>query len=45
MMIFKSTGFQENKVYDEEYFRQLGKYWAKKSIINLKRELEELSDS
>ena len=42
MMIFESETHHDNQVYDEKYFRQLGKDLAKKSIANLRKELEEL---
>lgn len=41
-MIFKSETHHDNKVYDEKYYRQLGRDLAKKSIENLKKELKEL---
>ncbi|MDO5859707.1 hypothetical protein [Methanobrevibacter sp.] len=43
-MIFKSKNLHDNQIYDEAYFRQLGKDLAKKSISNLKKELKEISD-
>lgn len=41
-MIFKSDKHPDNQVYDEKYYRQLGKDLAKKSIENLRKELKEL---
>ena len=42
MMVFKSEKLHDKQVYDERYYRQLGKDLAKKSIANLRKELKEL---
>lgn len=41
-MIFESETHHDNQVYDEKYFRKIGEDLAKKSIANLRKELEEL---
>ena len=43
-MIYKSDNHHDNQIYDDAYFRQLGKDLEEKTIKNLREELKDLSN-